>query len=150
LTESYPTDRRGLEVLSYTECEEMLSRTLIGRIGLMSSGEPLILPVLFAYAQGAVVFRTAPGEKLDAVWVNALAAFEIDDWDALTRTGWSVLVRGRTETVHDESEVARLESVGLASWVPTAQHTTWVRIRPSEITGRRIGDFLWSRGSDHS
>lgn len=126
-------------MLNYTECEEMLSRSLIGRIGLMSSGEPLILPVLFAYVQGAVVFRTAPGEKLDAAWINALAAFEIDDWDASNRTGWSVLVRGRTETVHDESEVAQLESVGLASWVPAAQHTTWVRLRPSKITGRRIG-----------
>lgn len=139
MTESPPTDRRGLEVLSRAECEEMLSRTLIGRIGVMSRGEPLILPVLFAYVEGAVVFRTAPGEKLDAVWINAPAAFEIDDWDASTRTGWSVLLRGRTETVHDQSEVARLESVGLASWVPAAQHTTWVRIRPSEITGRRIG-----------
>lgn len=139
MTDFRPTDRRGLEVLSYAECEEMLSRSLLGRIGLMSGGEPLILPVLFAYAKGAVIFRTAPGEKLDAVWINAPAAFEIDDWDVSTRTGWSVLVRGRTETVHDESEVARLDSVGLASWVPAAQHTTWVRIRPSEVTGRRIG-----------
>jgi nitroimidazol reductase NimA-like FMN-containing flavoprotein (pyridoxamine 5'-phosphate oxidase superfamily) len=127
----------------------MLSRTLIGRIGLMSGGEPLILPVIFAYTQGAVVFRTAPGEKLDAVWTNALAAFEIDDWDAMTQTGWSVLVRGRTETVHDQSEVARLESLGVASWVPALQPLTWVRIRPLEITGRRIGDFIWSGGSGH-
>lgn len=138
MTDSSPTDRRGLEVLSHAECEGMLSRTLIGRIGVLYAGEPLILPVLFAYAQGAVVFRTAPGEKLDSVWVNAVAAFEIDGWDASTRTGWSVLVRGRTETVHDEVEVARLESLGLASWVPALQPTTWVRISPSEITGRRI------------
>jgi len=134
-------------VLSHTECEEMLSRCLIGRIGLLSAGAPLILPVIFAYSQGAVVFRTAPGEKLDAVWVNALAAFEIDDWDAVTETGWSVLVRGRTESVHDESEVARLESLGLPSWVPALKPTTWVCIRPLEITGRRIGTFIWSRGS---
>lgn len=124
--------------MSRAECEEMLSRVLIGRMGVLSAGEPLILPVLFAYAKGAVVFRTALGEKLDAVWVNASAAFEIDNWDVSTRTGWSVLVRGRTETVHDESEVAELESIGLASWVPAQQPTTWVRIRPMEITGRRI------------
>lgn len=81
MTDSSPTDRRGLEVLSHTECEEMLSRTLIGRIGVLSAGEPLILPVTFAYSQGAVVFRTSPGKKLDAVWVNTLTAFEIDDWE---------------------------------------------------------------------
>jgi nitroimidazol reductase NimA-like FMN-containing flavoprotein (pyridoxamine 5'-phosphate oxidase superfamily) len=124
--------------MNRTECEEMLSRALIGRMGVSYAGEPLILPVLFAYTKGAVVFRTAPGEKLDTVWVNASAAFEIDDWDLSTRKGWSVLVRGRTETVQDESEIAELESIGLASWVPDLQPTTWVRIRPMEITGRRI------------
>lgn len=124
--------------MSPTECEEMLSRASIGRMSVLSAGEPLILPVLFAYAKHAVVFRTAPGEKLDAVWVNAPAAFEIDDWDMSTRTGWSVLVRGRTETVHDRAEVAELEGIGLASWVPDLQPTTWVRIRPNQITGRRI------------
>ena len=58
------------------------------------------------------MFRTAPGEKLDAVWQNAPAAFEIDGWDTPTRTGWSVLVRGRTEAIHDETEIAELESSG--------------------------------------
>ena len=133
-----PTDRRGLQVLTLTECEGLLSLALIGRIGVSYAGEPLILPVLFAFTKGAVVFRTAPGEKLDTIWVNATAAFEIDDWDLSTRTGWSVLVRGQTETVHDESEVAELEDIGLESWLPDVLPTTWVRIRPSEITGRRI------------
>jgi len=124
--------------MSLAECEELLSRALIGRISVLYAGEPLILPVLFSYTKGAIVFRTAPGEKLDMVWVNATAAFEIDDWDLSARTGWSVLVRGRAETVDDESEAAELERIGLASWVPDLRPTTWVRIRPTEITGRRI------------
>lgn len=121
------------------ECEQLLANRSIGRIALMAAGEPLILPVLFQYVHGTIVFRTAPGEKLDAAWQNAAAAFEIDDWDASNRTGWSVLARGQTETVNDDAQIAELESLGLEEWVPDSQHSTWVRIRPVEITGRRIG-----------
>jgi nitroimidazol reductase NimA-like FMN-containing flavoprotein (pyridoxamine 5'-phosphate oxidase superfamily) len=125
--------------MTIEDCERMLEVRSIGRIALLAADEPLILPVLFQYAHGAIFFRTAPGEKLDAVWQNALAAFEIDSWDTPTRTGWSVLVRGRTETVHEDAQVAELESLGLEEWVPSVQPTTWVRIQPVEITGRRIG-----------
>jgi uncharacterized protein len=138
MTEPPPTDRRGLIVLTLEECERLLEGGFIGRIAVVSAGEPLILPVLFKYTQGSIVFRTAPGEKLDAVWLSAPAAFEIDDWDESARAGWSVLVRGQTEAVEDDAEVAELERLGLEDWVPSSQPTTWVRIRPVEITGRRI------------
>lgn len=125
--------------MTLEECERMLSISSIGRIAVLTAGEPLILPVLFRYAQGTIVFRTAPGEKLDAVWQNAAAGFEIDGWDTPNRTGWSVLVRGRTESVNEVEQIEELEELGLVSWVPSLQPTTWVRIRPSEITGRRLG-----------
>lgn len=134
-----PRDHRGLIVMTLEECERMLEIRSIGRIALLAGGEPLILPVLFQFVKGTIVFRTAPGEKLDAVWQNAPAAFEVDSWDTPTRTGWSVVLRGRTEAVHDEDQMAELESLGLEEWVPSVQPTTWVRIHPVEITGRRIG-----------
>lgn len=139
MSDSSPRDYRGLIVMALEECERMLEIRSIGRIALLAAGEPLILPVLFLFVQGTIVFRTAPGEKLDAVWQNAPAAFEVDSWDTSTRTGWSVLVRGRTEAVHDEAKVAELERLGLEEWVPSVQPTTWVRIHPVDITGRRIG-----------
>lgn len=138
MSESPPTDHRGLVVLTLEECTRLLEVRPIGRIALVAAGEPLILPVLFRYINGTIVFRTAAGEKLDAVWQSAPAAFEVDDWDTPTRTGWSVLVRGQTEAVHDDAQIAELESLGLDEWVPSSQPSTWVRIRPVEITGRRI------------
>jgi len=125
--------------MTLEECERVLEDRSIGRVAVLAAGDPLILPVLYRFVHGTIVFRTAPGEKLDAVWQNAPAAFEIDNWDTPTRTGWSVLVRGRTEAVHNEDEVAELEGLGLEEWVPELQPTTWVRIQPTEITGRRIG-----------
>jgi uncharacterized protein len=120
------------------ECERRLTDGSLGRIALLVAGEPLIVPVVYRYAGGAVVFRTAAGEKLDAISVSAPCAFELDDWDTGRRTGWSVLVRGTAEPVYDEAEIAALERLGVESWVPDIQPTTWVRLRPAEITGRAI------------
>ena len=138
MSESPPTDRRGLVVLTLEECERLLEAGSIGRIAVVSAGEPLILPVLYKHVKRSVAFRTAPGEKLDAVWQNLPVAFEIDNWDTKARTGWSVLVRGQAETVEDDTQIAELESLGLEDWVPPEQPTTWVLIHPVEITGRRI------------
>jgi nitroimidazol reductase NimA-like FMN-containing flavoprotein (pyridoxamine 5'-phosphate oxidase superfamily) len=131
-------DRRGLQILTRQECDDLLAQGKIGRIGLQVAGETLVLPVLYCYVGGTVAFRTAPGEKLDSAWVKAPASFEIDEWDLGQRTGWSVLVKGRFEEVSDPEEVAALEQSGLESWTPEVSHTTWVRITPTSITGRRI------------
>lgn len=120
-------------------CEDRLASTSLGRIAVQVAGDPLIVPVVYRYHRGAVVFRTAAGEKLDVISMNAPAAFQIDDWDVEAHTGWSVLVRGRTEPVYDEEAVSELEGLGLRSWVPDRQPTTWVRIRPTDISGRVIG-----------
>lgn len=134
----FPTDRRGLEILSRSECERLLGLAEIGRVALISAGEPLILPVNYRFDEGIVVFRTATGEKLDAMVLRSPVAFQIDGWYPATRTGWSVLVRGSAEEVYNEQETAALEALGLVGWVPDVQPTVWVRIRPHDITGRRI------------
>lgn len=147
---SVPTDRRGMVVLSREECERRLSSVPIGRLGVMVAGEPLMFPVLFRFVDGAIAFRTAAGEKMDAVWIGAAMTFEADAWDAATRVGWSVIARGRAETVHDPAETRKLEALGLEDWVPRQQPTTWVRLRPTEMSGRRVPETheqlaYWSR-----
>ena len=64
--------------------------------------------------------------------------FEPDSYDADTRTGWSVLVKGLAETIDSADEVARFDAVGLSAWGGDGSSERWVRIRPSSITGRRI------------
>jgi len=125
-------------VLNKEECEQRLSSTPIGRVGVIVAGEPMMFPVLFRFVDGAIVFRTAVGEKMDAVWIAAAVTFEVDAWDAVQRVGWSVIARSRAETVHDPMETRKLEELGLEDWVPRQQPTTWVRLRPTEISGRRI------------
>jgi nitroimidazol reductase NimA-like FMN-containing flavoprotein (pyridoxamine 5'-phosphate oxidase superfamily) len=132
-----PIDRTGIEVLSYLECQERLEHGVIGRIGMYVAGEPVILPVNYRYVRGAVVFRTARGEKSESAGMNQPVAFEIDEWDATTQKGWSVLVKGTAHEV-PATDPAAVEASTLRTWAQAVERDIWVRIVPNEITGRRI------------
>lgn len=65
------------------------------------------------------------------------AAFEIDGIDEESRTGWSVIVAGKTEEVTGPSDVRRLDALRLEPWSPGPK-PGWMRIRAFTVTGRRI------------
>jgi uncharacterized protein len=130
-------DRRtGLEELDRDECLELLARAPLGRLGVVVGGRPLVFPVNFALDGNAVVLRTDEGTKLYAAR-NGPVAFECDGIDRIYHTGWSVLVLGDAEEVRNPHEVARLERLPLGPWCPGPK-PTWLRIRATTITGRRI------------
>ena len=132
------TDRSGLEILHLGDCFLLLGSVPLGRIGFVAGGEVVILPVNFVVDGQDVVFRTSQGSKLSAVEVGHYVGFEADSYDAATETGWSVVVNGLAEIVESDEEAARLDALGLSSWVRAAPERVWVRIRPTSITGRRI------------
>lgn len=134
------TDRTGIEVLDIDECHRLLDAHRIGRVAFVVAGEPRIFPVNYARDGRSVVFITAPGEKLDAAVINKPMAFQIDEWDTGAHTGWSVLVVGTAEEIGDPAEIERLAaSAPPVPWAPHPTRSRWVRIRPTEITGRRLG-----------
>ena len=133
-----PTDHGGLEVLSLEECRRLLGTQQIGRLAFISAGEPLIMPLNYRMYQGDIVFRTTTGEKLNAARNAPSVGFEIDDWDAETQTGWSVIVSGRAQDVDDSDEITNLDELGLRPWANVVARNDWVRIVPDEISGRRI------------
>lgn len=141
MTETRPavgTDHAGLEVLTVAQCDELLSTAQIGRIAFVSDGDVLIFPVTYRYVDGAIVFRSAEGTKLDAAANHRPVAFEIDGFDVEARTGWSVLVTGIAHYIIDEQEEAELADVELTPWTPELRARRWIRISPDEITGRKI------------
>ena len=131
-------DRRtGLEILDRDECEALLARSIIGRVAIVSvDGRPLVFPVNFALDGGAIVFRSDPGTKLHGARRGPVA-FECDGVDSVYHTGWSVLATGNAEVVVNEAELARLARLPLGPWC-SGPKSTWVRIRPLMLTGRRI------------
>jgi nitroimidazol reductase NimA-like FMN-containing flavoprotein (pyridoxamine 5'-phosphate oxidase superfamily) len=133
-----PADRAGLEILPFAECLRLLGTVPVGRVGFLSDGEVLILPVNHVADEQTVVFRSNHGAKLSSVGGKNLVGFEADDYDPRTRSGWSVVVSGFTEVVDDDGEIRRLQHLGLESWGGAGADASWIRIRPTSATGRRI------------
>jgi nitroimidazol reductase NimA-like FMN-containing flavoprotein (pyridoxamine 5'-phosphate oxidase superfamily) len=124
--------------LTLAECEGLLLRTPIGRLGFTFGGEQSILPINYRFVDGQIVFRTSTGHKLHAIAGREKVAFEVDRWDRETRTGWSVLAIGPAEEIQDYEEFEKVEALGLRPWTNDPNQNRWVRIVPDKITGRRI------------
>ena len=129
-------DHRWQE-LTDDECRRLLGERHLGRLAFVDADGPVILPVNYALDQGAVVFRTDPGSKLDAAAAGATVAFEVDAADERDRTGWSVVVRGQAGEVAEPADLERLRALPLYPWAPGAK-ARYVRIRRATVTGRRI------------
>ena len=130
-------DSAGLEVLSREESLDLLASVPLGRIVFTQRALPAILPVNFVLDDGSVVIRTGEGSKLAAATRRAVVAFEVDRFDELAETGWSVMVLGRSRKVDDEVEIARLAGLPLRPWAPGGRDH-FIRVVIEEISGRRI------------
>jgi nitroimidazol reductase NimA-like FMN-containing flavoprotein (pyridoxamine 5'-phosphate oxidase superfamily) len=134
----YVDTRTGIEVLDREECLSLLAQDVIGRLAVLSGVGPVIFPVNYALDGDAIVFRTAPGTKLNA-GPRAPASFEIDSFDRETKSGWSVVVTGRMEeaTPFDAAVLERVRNLPVEPWAE-GDKPHWIRLVPSRITGRRV------------
>jgi nitroimidazol reductase NimA-like FMN-containing flavoprotein (pyridoxamine 5'-phosphate oxidase superfamily) len=135
---AHSTDHAGLETLTFDACLRLLASVPVGRVGFYSDGELVMLPVNHVVDGQDVVFRTASGSKLSAAEGQDLVAFEADDYDPRSRSGWSVLVNGRAEIVYEDADIQRLSRIGPHPWVTVIERPFWIRIRPTAVTGRQI------------
>lgn len=126
------------------ECLRLISPGGIGRLGYVGRYGLTILPVNYRLYEGTIVFRTAQDSPTDEDLRTGIAnaeyrvAFEIDELDLAAREGWSVLVQGSLHHVDSEHERASVRQAGVEPWAGGVKEL-FLRIRPTRITGRRIG-----------
>jgi hypothetical protein len=65
-------------------------------------------------------------------------AFQVDHFDEMAHTGWSVLVQGDVHPMESDEERAAASASGVETWVG-GQRDLFLRITPTRITGHRIG-----------
>jgi nitroimidazol reductase NimA-like FMN-containing flavoprotein (pyridoxamine 5'-phosphate oxidase superfamily) len=131
-------DAAGLAVLSRDECMRLLTSSVIGRVVFTAAALPAVQPVNFVVdIDGSVVIRTAAGSRLAAAARDAVLAFEVDDFDVATHSGWSVIVTGRARLVRDEVELTRMLALPLTPWAG-GERSEFVRIAPEIVSGRRV------------
>ena len=127
-----------IEHLAPDECWELLRSPPTGRLGVLVDSAPEIYPVNHVVDGGVILFRSSGGTKWRGFGRNPSVCFEVDGIDEVNATGWSVLVKGRAVVLTDPEDVRLAELLPLRLWV-FEDGTQFVRIAPTEITGRRIG-----------
>lgn len=145
-------DAAGFERLDEADCWSLLSEASVGRVGVVVDGAAEIYPVNFVVDRSTghdptIVFRTDPGTKLAALAGTPRVSFEVDHLDLVEHTGWSVVVKGRARQIRelpDADERDRVRQLPVETW-DVAPKRHWVRIEPTEVTGRRIGPLTTRR-----
>jgi transcriptional regulator with XRE-family HTH domain len=126
-----------VERMIRADCYRLLGSRGIGRIAFDTAAGLAVLPVNYAVTQHTIVIRTGMG-SLIAGHSDAPVSFEADHFDTELGQGWSVLVRGDAHRVLQPGELRNLrEHCDLRPW-PAGEHDLFVRIVPTQVTGRRI------------
>lgn len=127
---------RGLVALSRDMCLDLLRRESVGRVVFTERALPAVLPVSFAVLGEDVVICTDGSGRIARAAQAGVLAFEVDDIDPRTRTGWSVVLTGTAQFVTDAGELAAAEAA-LDPWVPSP-HDIVIRIPSTLVTGREL------------
>lgn len=128
--------QQATEILSESECWELLDHTAVGRLAVDIAGQPDIFPINFVVDKSGIVFRSAAGTKLAGAVLNRIVAFEIDGYEPGERAAWSVVVKGNARPIERMQEVFDAEDLPLFPWL-SWDKPNFVRIEPTVVTGRR-------------
>ncbi|MFL5603994.1 MAG: pyridoxamine 5'-phosphate oxidase family protein [Gemmatimonadaceae bacterium] len=132
----------------FEECEAVLARNNVGRIGFALQDRVSIVPVHYVYEDGWIYGRTPSGGKLREILRNRRVVFEVDEYSQLFE--WrSVVVRGplyqiqpgttaADATIHAKavSLIRRLVPAALTESDPVPFRDQLFRIRVVEMSGR--------------
>jgi uncharacterized protein len=132
-----PTDHTGLRVMGIDECLERIASVRVGRLAFHLDGEIAVLPVVHVLEGVDVCFRTAGDSKIQAAVDHARVTYEVDSFDAATRSGWSVVVNGNA-VIADEEDTRALTDGSGRPWIPD-EGLVWIRVRTQSVTGRELG-----------
>lgn len=120
--------------LTRAECLDLLSSRSVGRLAYIArAGVPDIVPVNYAMDGERLILRSGPGPKLQAAVRRDLVAFEVDDIDEDSHTGWSVVVTGIATRILAQDAAFSAP----APWASGPRRHT-IRIAPRRIDGRRL------------
>lgn len=126
----------GIAVLDKQTCWQLLAGEEVGRLAVSVRRHPDMFPVNYTVDDQTIVFRTAEGTKLFALFVNSAVAFEVDRYDAESGTAWSVVLKGHAAEIPMQDLSDDL-AFPLFPWTATPK-PRFVRVVPEEISGRRF------------
>lgn len=138
----------ALGVLGRAQCEVVLHRNVVGRLGFTLHDRVNITPVHFAYEDGWIYGRTQPCGKLLPILRNRRVAFEVDehqdlfDWSSVIVHGPLYLIEPETSQTEKTTYAIALRLLRrilpstLSDDDPVPFRNQLFRIQVSEISGR--------------
>ena len=128
----------SLEVLTAEACYDLLGSRRVGRLAVVVDGRPTIFPVNYVVEGDTIVLRSGAGTKLDGA-APGYVAFEVDDIDEASASGWDVVVEGRAEDISDslDARSTELRRLDVGPMAPGLKDH-WLRIVPTTVSGRRL------------
>jgi transcriptional regulator with XRE-family HTH domain len=124
--------------LTVPQCRELIAAGGVGRFLFVQAGRgPMAIPVNFRMDGADVIFRTSGGSAIaDGIHQHAVS-FDVDQLDEALGEGWSVVLTGTAGVITDGAEKSRVQALAIEPWAG-GDRDVYVRLSPSQITGRRI------------
>ena len=144
-----PDGGRGIpRELSRREIEEFLRGQRIARLGCHNDGVTYVVPLIYAYGNGAVFAVTTEGRKTSMLRDNPRVCVEVDEYDTDGKGSWrSVIAQGTYEELSDE-EIEPALALMRERFARTAGRTAEsrqlgpdvvvLRITLEEVSGRTV------------
>jgi nitroimidazol reductase NimA-like FMN-containing flavoprotein (pyridoxamine 5'-phosphate oxidase superfamily) len=136
-----------LRQLSLDECESLLRHSRLARVAVRDAEGTYMVPISFAYADGAIYGHSPPGRKITLMRRWPHVSVLVDDITNFA-TWRSVLCRGKWQELTDEQDRTRARMLLLRAfeadlWWVTAGHgrrtaladAILYRVEIEEITG---------------
>jgi uncharacterized protein len=134
--------------LSRAEIDDFLRSQRIARLGCHGDGVTYVVPLIYAYEEGAVVAVTTEGRKTAMLRDNPRVCVEVDEYDADGRGSWrSVIAYGSYEELAGDAIEPALallrerfaRTAGRAAEPrPLGPDVVVLRINLEEISGRAV------------
>jgi hypothetical protein len=119
------------------ESLRLLASVPVGRLIFTVGALPAVRVMNFTLAGGLIVVRTVADTTVARQVNGAVVAFEADDLDAATSSGWSVTVTRRATLVTDPGLITRYQKMPLVPWAP-GERDQFVTITADLVEGRRV------------
>lgn len=126
-----------LTQLGRDESLRLLASVPVGRLIFTVNALPAVRVMNFALVGELIVLRTAADSTTARKASGGIVAFEADELDATTCSGWSVTVTGRAALVTELAAITRYQAVPLVPWAPGTRDT-FVTITTDLAEGRRV------------
>jgi uncharacterized protein len=144
-----PAAGRGIpRELSREEIEEFLRGQRIARLGCHADGVTYVVPLIYAYEDGAVFAVTTQGRKTAMLRENPRVCVEVDEYDADGKGSWrSVIAYGSCEELSRDAIEPALAvlrerfartSGRTAEARPLGPDVVVLRITLDELSGRTV------------